>query len=353
MIFLDANASVPPTKAALDRFSECVGQRGNPSAPHGLGRAMRRVLDQARDEVASALGFAAEEVVFTSGASEGNRWIIDAARARGMDRFAMSPLEHPSLYKGLADAQIWPVDARGRPRDLDACQGAQVVFCTAAHNETGIIVDLEEIASNLDDDTIFVVDAAQRFARSALSVARIDALVVSAHKMGGIAGVGAMLLRGRAQALPSPWAGGGQEAGRRPGTEPVALIAAMGAAARDIDTTRQANQALTPLRDALQARVLAMCNGRVVGAGAARLPQTTAIALRGIGGDALRMKMDRQGLAVGFGSACSALAPEPSPGLRALGLCDEEAKATLRLSLAPGVEVDVDEVDRRMRRVFG
>lgn len=360
-LFLDANASVPASPEALRALAEAAALVGNPSSPHAAGRALRQRLDEARAHVARALGGGEREVVFTSGASEGNRWLVDALVRHGEQtgavlRVASTALEHPSLQKPLARAAeegrlslvLLEVDERGHI-DASGVSDADAVLVTAAHNETGILPRLDDVLAAARDDAVVACDAAQATGRLGPLPARVDAVVASAHKMGGVPGAGALLLRGRAAELPSPWAGGGQEDGRRPGTEALAVLAAFGAAAAAVEATRKANAALAPLRDRLEAALCDAWGARALGEEAARLPNTSAIVVPDTDGEALRMLIDRAGVAVGFGSACSALAPEPSAALRALGLSREEARATVRLSLAPGADAGlVDDAARRL-----
>lgn len=364
LLFFDANASLPPLRAAIERFAVVVEQPGNPSSPHALGRASRRLLDQARREVAACLGGEEKEVVFTAGASEGNRWLVDALceQARLGERqlkVLASPLEHPSLRRpleaaaraGLLAVQFGDVRDNGQlvfaPGALEA---ADAVFVTAAHNETGLLPDLDGVAARLSAQCVLCSDASQAVGRIGRLPARVDAIVASAHKMGGITGAGALLLRARARALPLPWAGGGQEGGRRPGTEALALWAAFGAAAAQVETTRAEHAALAALRDSLETQVLQCWPGaRVVCADAPRLPQTSAITLPAPDAEALRLAMDLAGICVGFGSACSALAPEASPALLALGLDEDAARRTVRFSFSPTTApAEVEEVGQRL-----
>lgn len=364
LIFLDANASVPVMRLAQDAFVEAVSQPGNPSSPHRLGRKARQQLDIARAQVAAALGGTDKDIMFTSGASEGNRWLVDAlvekARLEKRTlRIGMSPLEHPSMRKPLLVGQkmgvfeltvgkFAPDGSLAFPPQ--ALERADALVVTAAHNETGILPQLEPLLAVVGDGCLVVCDAAQATARIAPLPARVDAVIASAHKMGGITGAGAVLLRNHARALPLPWSGGGQEAGRRPGTEPLALLCAFGAVAGAVEQIRQEHAALESLRDDFEARLLARWPGaEAIGAEARRLPQTSAVHLRGADGEALRMAIDRAGVCVGFGSACSALAPEPSPALLALGLEPAAARATVRFSLAPGCHSGV--LDEALERI--
>lgn len=342
-LYLDANASMPPGAAARAAVLAALDVVGNPSSPHSLGRAARRRLDEARDAVAEALGGAAREVVFFSGASEANRFVMDAAAAAGRTIW-ISDLEHPSLARPFARL---PAALRAaRPEE------AEVVCCTAAHNETGIVPDLDSLLARVRSDAVVCVDAAQACGRLPPVPGRVDAVVASAHKMGGIAGAGALLWRGRARALPAPWAGGGQEGGLRPGTEALVALLAFGAAAAEVEATRAAHQVLLPLRDELEAALVTAWGARALGAEGPRLPNTSALVVPEVDPAALRIAIDTVGVCVGFGAACSALAPEPSPALLSLGLSAREAQATVRLSLPPGMcAEDVAEATRRLQPV--
>ncbi len=290
-------------------------------------------MDQARAAVAHAMGGHEKEVFFTSGASEGNRWLVDAVLATGNLKVWSTTLEHPSLAKPLERCQ-----------KVSQPEQADIIFATAAHNETGLITDWDELIQRTKPDAILVSDISQAMGRLDPLPQRIDALVCSAHKIGGFPGVGAVLLRHRAKTLKAPWTGGGQEGNLRPGTEALNLIIAFGAAAADIGAMREANQALAPLRDHLeQALLKAWPSAKRTPEHGNRLPNTTAITLSGVDGEALRIQIDTVGVCVGFGSACSALAPEPSPSLLSLGLTPQEARATIRFSLCPGTTREIVE----------
>jgi cysteine desulfurase len=360
---LDANASVPPLNAALEALVEASRLGANPSSPHRSGQRARQRLDRARRAIAAALGGGEKDILLTSGASEGNRWLVDGLvglAAKTGERLVVvtSPLEHPSTAKPLAAAhaagqlevRTLPVHPLGHERAgalvLDdgraaaVVEGAAAVMVCAAHNETGIITDLDGLTALIDDDVLLLVDAAQTIGRlPSPPPTRADAVTSSAHKIGGVAGAGAILLRGQARTLDAGWQGGGQEGGRRPGTEALGPHAAYGAACAVIDEVRARHAALAPLRDMLDTALRAALDELiVVGADVARLPNTTCVVPAGVDGDALRMACSTAGLEVGFGSACSALAPEPSAALLALGLTPAQARCAIRLSLAPGAD---------------
>ena len=348
-INLDANASVPPLSKAKEALIKALENQGNASSPHILGRRLRYQLDQARLSVATALGGFEKQVFFNSGASEGNRWLVDALVLADLfdgkkAKVVASVLEHPSLMHPLEQAfaegkinlSFINVNQSGALLfDQTLLAEADAVFLTAAHNETGVVADWPELLKCISAKTILISDATQAFARLSPMSERVDAIVVSAHKMGGVVGVGAVLLRGNARKLNAPWTGGSQESGLRPGSEAMPLICAFGAAAKEIMQTRQEHMALSAMRDKIEKILLAAWPfARILGADCQRLANTSAIVLRGVDGEALRIAIDTSGVCVGFGSACSALAPVPSKALLAMGLTTAEARATIRISLS-------------------
>ncbi|MBN4077414.1 aminotransferase class V-fold PLP-dependent enzyme, partial [Sulfobacillus acidophilus] len=223
-------------------------------------------------------------------------------------------------------------------------KNADVIMATAAHNESGIIIDWQKIIDQAPSDAILMADAAQTVARVEPLPKRVDIIVCSAHKMGAFAGAGAVLLRNNGKKLAAPWMGGGQEGGLRPGSEAVAIIAAMGACANNIDSTRKKHKELLVIRNKIEKKLLkAWPSAQIIGQNSPRLANTFAITLNNVDGEALRIATHSNGLCVGFGSACSAMAPEPSTALLALGLNTKQARSTLRISLPPAIsDSDVD-----------
>jgi cysteine desulfurase len=348
MIYLDANATTPLRDSAKCALSEAMLMGGNPSSPHGAGRVIRQHLDNARKSVAKALDGNEKDIIFTSGATEGNRWLIESlillARKKGRPlKIATTPLEHPSVAKPLQNGielgdfvvtEI-PVNLEGN-WDLDAVHWSDldVVQTTLAHNETGLLPPVAAIEERLSAETLWAVDASQSFARIGPPPQRADVVVVSGHKAGAPSGCGAILVRSAGKGLPAPWLGGGQENGLRPGTEAWLLHLSFGAVCQEMDKIRLENQSLIGLRGQVETVLTqAWPTADVLFAGQPRLPNTSAVVLNGVNGEALRMAVDVSGVCVGFGAACSALAPEPSPALIALGLSSQQARATLRISL--------------------
>ena len=297
MIYFDANASVPVRDTAKEAIKNALSLDGNPSSPHGRGRKIRQLLDNARKSIAEALGGEEKQVVLTSGATEGNRWLVQAlhllAQKKGRPlNVASSALEHPSMAKPMqsgADQGLFKlyeihVNLRGE-WDLDAIPWADldVVQTTLAHNETGLVLPMADIAARLSETTLWSVDASQSFARIAEPPQRADFIVVSGHKAGAPSGCGAILMRSRARELPTPWLGGGQENGLRPGTEAWLLQVAFGAVCAEIIEIRRANQKLISWRDEVERVLLTAWPGaQVLFRDCDRLPNTSAIVLNGV-----------------------------------------------------------------------
>lgn len=362
-LYLDANGSMPAARAAQEKLISLLGLLGNPSSFHEDGRAVRMIIDEARSHIASAVRAKSKEVIFTSGASEANRLFVDAlikkARLHGARlKILMSPFEHPSLYKpvleagelGLIDVSIINVDGDGL-LDLDeAALGAcDVLMLCQAHNETGIVPDLAKALKWVRPDAMVMSDISQGLARLPLIPSRVDVLTFSAQKMGGFSGAGALVLRGGATTLPAPWLGGGQERGFRPGTESTLLIAAFGEAARNLDELRAKHEKQAALRDDLEKIIAAKVPVQILGQHAPRLGNTSALCFLHADPDALRIACDLYGLSVGFGAACSGLAPSGSFALKRLGLSPQAEKTCIRFSLPPdALEEDVKEAARRL-----
>lgn len=365
-IYLDANGSHPALPEAREMLLEASLLIGNPSSSHEHGRKLRRAIDSARQKVSSALKASESDVIFTSGASEANRLFVDSlvalVKAKGKSlSVLMSPFEHTSLRKpvmkaceeGYLSLKLIELDANGQlifsPWDIAKFD---VIICCQAHNETGILPDLSSLMRFSNDHAIIMSDVSQGFSRLSALPQRVDVMTFSAQKMGGFAGCGGAVFRGLAKNLGSPWLGGGQEKGIRPGTECSLLILAMGEAAKNIDRVRALNQELAFVRDFLEAGISSISKVRVLGKETNRLPNTSAICFYEQDADALRIACDLAGLSVGFGSACSGLAPEGSFALRKLGLTSQEGRATIRFSLPIGFSLEhAKEVINRLRDV--
>ena len=365
-VYLDHAATTPVRPEVLEAMLPFFTDKafGNPSSAHRFGRTARAGLEQARREVAEAVGAEPSQVVFTSGGTEAdNQAVIGAAlaaRDRGAPMLAaVSAVEHKAV---LAAAHavchlggreiILPVDANGQ-LELDALDRAlaerpAVVSVLWVNNETGAVQPVTEIADRCcAAGAVFHTDAVQAFGKVPVSVAdlRCTLLSLSGHKIGAPKGIGALVVRDR-KAVEALLHGGGQQFGIRPGTENVAGAAAMGAAAR-LAAAEQAAEAerLGRLRDDLAARLRAALPDLVVhGEGGRRAPHVLSVSVPGAEAEALLMHLDMAGIAVSGGSACSTGAVEPSHVLTAMGVPREIALGAIRFSL--GHESTAADVER-------
>lgn len=341
MTYLDHNATSPLLPAARHALLEALdGAWGNPSSPHSVGRRAAAMLDRARRHVASLLDRDPRTVVFTSGATEANALALSGLPTAARPLRLVSAVEHPSVH-AWRDVEI-PCTTTGQV-DLDALDAllaehgprVAVVSVMAANNETGVLQPLDAVAERLKGRGVLLhVDATQLPGRVAGSVPG-DLVTLSAHKFGGPRGAGALFVAPSVQPrLRSLLRGGPQERGLRGGTENIAAIAGMGAAAQAVSLVDSRPG------DALEAACRDL-GAQILGDGAPRLPNTVA-ALFDVPGDLLVMGLDLEGVAASTGSACSSGAAKESHVLRAMGL----SGVPLRLStgwntpaaIAPAVE---------------
>jgi cysteine desulfurase len=356
-VYLDWNATAPIRAEAAARMVEAMSATGNPSSIHAEGRAARLVIETARREVADLVNATETGVIFTSGGTEAvataltPEWLVGGERV-GFAKALIGASEHASALAGgrfakdarslLAVDRHGLVDLAGLEAELIEVPGPSLVVVQLANNETGVLQPIAEIAKVVHaHGGILVCDAVQAAGRLALDIDALgaDALVLSAHKIGGPQGVGALVLRQTgttpAQALIP---GGGQEMGHRAGTEGVAAIAgfgvAAGLAAAELD---EAAGRMAALRDKLEAGLLARIPETVIlGAAAPRLPNTTLIGLDGAAAATLLMALDLSGFAVSSGSACSSGKVKRSHVLDAMGVPRRLAESAIRVSLGRG-----------------
>jgi len=340
MIYLDANATEPLRPEAEQAMREAFGQVGNPSSVHGAGRAARRTLEDAREILAELYGARSGGVVFTSGGTEADAL---AVHGLGVGRtLIIGATEHDAVRAARSDAVTLPVHENGRA-DLAALEQLltvrphALVCLMLANNETGVIQPVAQAAELCRRyDAWLHVDAVQAAGRMPVSLETLGAtsIAISSHKLGGPAGVGALLLAPHATTLPPLIAGGGQERGRRGGTPAVPVIAGFAAAALRALSALD----LSDLRD--QAEGVAVAAGAVVcGAGAPRLANTTCLALPGVRADTQVMALDLAGIAVSAGAACSSGKIGSSHVLQAMGL-GSLAEQAIRVSLPWNVTRD-------------
>ncbi len=332
--YLDHNATSSLRPEAREAALEAMDCTGNASSVHRNGRRARAILEDAREKVASLVGRPPLEVVFTSGGTEANNLALLGSSPR---RILVSAVEHPSVANASPDAVVVPVDRNGRVdiEALDALIGSGprpvLVSVMAANNETGVMEPLDDVIRIAHGHGAPVhCDAVQAAGRSRGRWLEADLVVLSAHKLGGMAGAGALIVRDTVKTTARSL-GGGQEYGRRAGTESLAAIAAFGAAA--VAAAVDDGARLRKLRDRMQARMQEVVPGAVVFADdAERLDNTLAIAHPDIDAETMVMSFDLESVAISAGSACSSGRMEPSRVITAMGF-PELARHAVRLSL--------------------
>ncbi|PVM93000.1 cysteine desulfurase family protein [Caulobacter endophyticus] len=332
-IYLDYNATAPIRPEAREAVLRAFEQAGNPSSVHAAGRAARDVVETARRQVGELVGVVAGSVTFVSGGTEANALAIESAVASGVKRLVVSAIEHDAVAETAAAASglpvaVLPVDTQG-VADLSslpemlAGEDRTLVCLMLANNETGVIQPVAEASAIVRAaDGLLHVDAVQAAGKIAIDFSALgaDTLALSAHKIGGPQGVGALVAGTRANVVRRQH-GGGQERGRRAGTENVAGISGFGAAAAAAlrDLPQAADQGIW--RDALAQRVRD-AGGVVLGEGAGRLPQTLCLAAEGFASQVQVMNLDLAGVMVSAGSACSSGKVKASRVVEAMGRSD-------------------------------
>jgi cysteine desulfurase len=353
-VYFDHNATTPLDPRVLDAMLPYLREQfGNASSRHEYGRAARRAIDEARQRVAYAVGAHPTEVVFTSGGSEANNLFLKGAAAcLAPGTVAISAIEHPCVREPAKQLQRtgWrlreiAVDENCRVAGADflaACaEKPALVSVMLANNETGAVQDVAALAAQAKSARAwFHTDAVQAFGKRridfrALNAAGVHALTLSAHKLGGPKGAGALVVDKRVELQPLI-AGGGHERGLRSGTENVAAIVGFGLAAElataQLDTR---SRQLEALRTELEAGLAAQ-GASIFACAAERLPNTSYFAFAGIDGETLVGKLDRAGFAVAAGAACSSANPEPSRVLLAMGVPSSLARGAVRISFGVG-----------------
>jgi cysteine desulfurase len=352
-VYLDYNATTPVDPRVLEAMLPFLENRfGNASSRHEYGRAARRAIDEARQQVAAAVGAHPTEVVFVSGGSEANNLFLRGASAMlKPSQIAVSAVEHPCVMKTAEDIACkgsgWnlaklSVDREGRVASgtLAAAllQPTGLVSVMLANNESGVVQDIAPLAGMARaKHAWFHTDAVQALGKIPVDFRAlgVHAMTVSAHKIHGPKGAAALICDKRVELKPQI-TGGSHERGLRAGTENVPAIVGFGAAC-EIAVSGMAAQAvrLVQMRDAIDLGAGAL-GATVFGNAAMRLPNTTFFAFPGIDGETLVGKLDRAGFAVASGAACSSGTTDPSPVLLAMGRSPELARGAVRVSLGRG-----------------
>lgn len=347
--YLDANATAPLRPEARAAMAAALDLTGNPSSVHRFGRLARRCVEDAREQVAILVGARPAQIVFTSGGTEANNLALRGTKGAAI---LVSAIEHDSVLAAAPGAARVPVTPAGLV-DLDALDrllaGSErpaLVSVMLANNETGVVQPISPVAALARARDAWIhCDAVQAAGRMPVAMIElgVDLLTLSAHKLGGPQGVGALVVSDRVE-LAALLNGGGQERGRRAGTENVAAIAGFGAAAAaalaDLDKQGEVGR----LRDELEARALAAVPGTIVfGREAVRLANTSCLAMPGLPAETQVMALDLAGVAVSAGAACSSGKVRASHVLAAMGVAPAVAARAIRVSLSwQTTRVDID-----------
>jgi len=370
--YLDNNSTTPVLAEVLEEMLPCFSESfGNPSSIHGCGRRALAHIKQARQRVAALLDCLPAEVVFTSGGTEGDNLALKGMMRPG-DHIIVSAIEHSAIlstctwleHLGCEVTKVG-VNTNGRvePESVRRAlrKNSRLISIMMANNETGVLQPVEEIGRiAAEADVWFHTDAVQVAGKVPISVKGIgcDLLTISAHKIHGPQGTGALYVR-RGTPLFPQMHGGHQEGGRRPGTENVAGIAGFG---RACDIARNALsdgsvKRMGELRDKLEEAIERFVPGtRINGKDAPRVPNTTNILFDRVGGDALVLALDELGVAASRGAACTAGEIDPSSVLMAMGLTGEQSRSSLRFSLgklntANDIEYAISVLPRAVQRL--
>jgi len=345
-VYLDHNASSPLRPEAFEAMTEALRLGGNPSSVHRNGRGARARIEAARRQVAGLVGAAPSEIVFTSGGTEANSLALGGA---GRKRVLASAVEHVSVLKGAADIELVPVDREGvinlaaLESHLATSTEPALVSVMFANNETGVLQPVTDVVRIARAAGALVhCDAVQGAGRAKVDMhgLGVDYLSLSAHKLGGPTGAGALAVRAGAPLVPDR-RGGAQEGYRRAGTENVSGIAGFGAAA---EATRERPE-FTGWRDAMEAGLLRIAPAsKVHGAGTPRLGNTSCISMPGVKAETQVMALDLAGICVSAGAACSSGKVGPSTVLAAMAADPSDAASALRISF--GWNTVFEDVER-------
>ncbi len=352
-IYLDHAATTPVRPEVLEAMTPFFGARfGNPSSVHRWGRDARTALDEARSRIAACLKAQPDEIVFTSGGTEGDNLAIIGTwrmrRSQGRNAVVTSPTEHKAVLEVVhqvaregGEERLLPVNACGEieRESYRAMVDEQVAICSVMwiNNEIGVVQDIPAIGAHARSvGALMHTDAVQAFGKIAIDTTTlpVDLLCLSGHKIGAPKGIGAMYLR-RGTPFEPLFHGGSQDRGRRPGTENVAFAVGLAVAAEMQLAERESECArLGALRDTLQQAITARVPDAVVhGLGATRAPHILNISVPGTDSESLLMALDLAGIAASGGSACQSGSVSPSHVLSALGVSRSLAGAAVRLSV--------------------
>lgn len=365
-VFLDHNATTMPSIEVLEAI-RTFQSWGNPSSIHSSGRGAKSSVLKVRRAFAEAINCGPTEIVFTSGGSESNNMALKGVakrlKERGQNVLISTFVEHPSVYKTFDQLEESGFEVIRIPVRLDSGldydfleqtlkeKNVGLVSIMRANNETGEVFDLKRIKKLINQNTktekiYFHSDMVQTLGKLSVDVKEsgVDFASFSAHKFYALCGMG-VLFHKKGNGIESLIAGGGQEKGRRAGTENLLAIHAFGAQVSKLSEVEVRAQKIKELRDHMEVEILKNIDGvRILAQDRERVTNTSLLLIEGIHGETMLINMDLAGFEVSTGAACSSGNPEPSPVLISMGLTPQEASKSLRLSL--GWQSTLDEVDR-------
>jgi len=360
-IYLDYNATCPVWPHVKRAMMAALDVTGNSSAQHKDGRAAARLIGEAREAVGLAMGVCAQDIIFNGGGTEGDNTAIYSAIRAGCKRLLISGMDHPATILAAENfgvvSEAIPVDREGctdmdwlqtRLDNWDASDGRPFVAMVAANSETGVLQDVERATELVHAaGGLILVDAVQALGKIDMTF-QPDYMTVSAHKLGGPQGVGALYAAPDAP-YTSLLSGGGQERRRRAGTQNVAGIAGFGVAVTPLHDIAHTES----LRDALEAELSALEPQIVIfGNGAKRLPNTSLFALPDVSSMTMMMQLDLAGFSVSTGTACSSDKTSESRSVKAMGRLDAAPKGVIRVSFGPNSQMsDVDAFLNAWRKI--
>ena len=363
-VYMDHNATTAVRPEARDAVALALALTGNPSSVHGSGRTARRLVEDARDAVAALVGAEPAWVVFTSGGTEANNLALRVLPKRAP--ILCSAVEHASVLSVMDGIVEIPVDGDGVV-DLGALEALlagedtpALVSVMLANNETGVLQPVADVAALAHEHGALIhCDAVQAAGKMAIDFRTLgcDLMSLSAHKIGGPSGVGALVVTSGVEgdlSLIPMLRGGGQERGRRAGTENVPGIAGFGAAARAAREGLTDFARLGRWRERIENRLRQHADSRVYGFGAPRLANTSCLTMPGVEAETQVIQFDLAGVAVSAGAACSSGKVEPSRVLAAMGVDANEAATAIRVSLGWNTtEDDADKFVEAWIQVYG
>jgi cysteine desulfurase len=341
-IYFDHNATTPVRAEVADAIATALALGGNASSVHTAGRQARQLVEESREQIADLVGVRPAEIVFTSGGTEANNLVL---RGTGCDHVLVSAIEHDSVLDAAENIEKIPVDENGLidlavlETRLSEIDGQVLVSIMLANNETGVIepvVQVVEIARKYG--ALVHTDAIQALGKITVDRAKlgVDFMSLSAHKIGGPQGVGALVVNEEVP-LRALIRGGGQERSRRAGTENVPGIVGFGAAARELTDFTE----IKLLQDQLEASIKSIAPEAVVyGESVERLPNTSCISMPGVTNETQVMKFDLENVMISAGSACSSGKVQASHVLKAMNVAEDMASTAIRVSLGHGNTAD-------------